>query len=325
VCVMCGSANSELVLTAEDHYTGEFFSLSRCLQCACVYTNPRPTSTELGHYYPPAYYGSKGHRFRGGLEKVVGLFRQRLADNIYQQFPTPGKILEVGSGRGTLLAELARRGWQATGTEYSSALAVTSINYLGVSVFPAPNLLDCQFETATFQVVVCYHVLEHLPNPLETLIEIRRIIHPEGLLIVAVPNFGGWIAQLSHAKWFCLDVPRHLFHFTPNTLAAILSQAGFEVQKRSTFSLEQDVFGFAQSCLNKLNFQFNLFYDLIRSQDARLRYHDSPFRIWGMLTILLVWILGILLSLIGLPITLCLGWFGKGGTLEFWSHPHTHD
>jgi SAM-dependent methyltransferase len=321
ICDLCGATKSESILTAEDHYSSEDFSLSRCLQCGCVYTNPRPTSSELGRYYPASYYGAQGRRFRGGLEQVVQFFRRQLADKICRQFPVPGKILEVGSGRGTLLAELAGRGWQATGTEYSTSMAESSLNNLGIRVYPAPNLQDCQFETATFQVVVCYHVLEHLPYPLETLTEIRRIIAPDGLLIVAVPNFGGWVAQWSRAKWFSLDVPRHLFHFSSDTLTSALTKSGFEIRKRGTLSLEQDVFSFAQSCLNKMNFPFNIFYDLIRSQDARLRYQDAPFRFQEVLKIPLIWALGILFSFVGLPIAIASGWLGTGGTLEFWSHP----
>jgi SAM-dependent methyltransferase len=321
-CNLCGSKSTEFVLEAEDHASGEKFSLVRCHQCGCVYTNPRPTSAELSRYYPPAYYGPNGQRFRGGLERVVHFFRQRVANQICQQFPQPGQILEVGSGRGTLLAELAQRGWQAVGTEYSTSLAEASFNNLGVKVFPTPNLSDCNFEAGAFQVVVCYHVLEHLPNPLETLTEIRRILQPQGLMIVVVPNFGGWVARLTGNKWFALDVPRHLFHFTPKTLTLALNQSGYSLNKQSTLSLEQDIFGFAQSCLNRAGLPFNILYDLIRSQQARLRHHASSTGVGGRLGNLLILALGGVLSLIGLPVTLLAALAGQGGTLEYWARPH---
>jgi 2-polyprenyl-3-methyl-5-hydroxy-6-metoxy-1,4-benzoquinol methylase len=323
-CNLCGASARDFLFLAEDHYSSEKFSLMRCRQCGCVYTDPRPAPEELSRFYPPAYYGgSDGQRFRGGLEKVVHLFRRRLADRVSCQFPGGGRVLEVGSGRGTLLAELAKRGWQAVGTEYSTALAEASLNNLGVTVFPTPDLRQCQFESGSFNAVICYHVVEHLTAPLETLTEIRRIIHPDGLLIVAVPNFGGLIARLTQRHWFALDVPRHLHHFTPASLTTALHQARFEISQRSTLSLEQDVFGFAQSCLNMAGLPFNILYDLIRSQQARLRHSSSPksiaefFRDWSILG------MGGALSILGLPTTVLAAWAGQGGTLEYWAKPIT--
>ena len=325
ICNLCGSASSDFMFTAEDHYSGERFSLTRCHHCGCTYTNPRPTSTELSKYYPSAYYGIDGQRFRGGLEKVVRFFRQQLADKICQQYPGRGRVLEVGSGRGTLLAELVRRGWQAVGTEYSVEMAQASFNNLGVKVFPAPDLLQCQFESGSFEVVVCYHVLEHLPTPLETLSEISRIIHPKGLLIIAVPNFGGLVSRLSQKNWFALDVPRHLYHFTPTTLTEILDRTGFKISQSTTLSLEQDIFGFAQSCLNMAGLPFNILYDLIRSPQARLRHQATPFKYWTHLSNLLVLAIGGGLGLLGLPITTLAALVGQGGTLECWAKPNTSE
>jgi predicted SAM-dependent methyltransferase len=126
--------------------------------------------------------------------------------------------------------------------------------------------------------VVCYHVLEHLPDPIGTLTEIRRILRPSGLLLIAVPNIGGLIARICKEHWLGVDVPRHLFHFSPETLKIALSRTGFDEQSLSTLSLEQDIFGFSQSMMNMLGF-YNVFYDFIRSPEARMRHKitGSPF------------------------------------------------
>jgi SAM-dependent methyltransferase len=313
-CALCGSASAEALFSAQDHSSRERFELTRCTQCGFVSTRPRPEGAQLSRYYPPAYYGQAGRRFRGGLEWAVHFFRQRLAEQIDGRFARPGRALEVGSGRGTLLAELARRGWQAVGTEYSAALAEASINNLGVQVYPAPDLRDCMFEAGSFDVAVCYHVLEHLPDPLETLREIRRVLQPQGVLLLAVPNFGGWLARWSGPNWFALDVPRHLGHYTPRTLQVALDTSGFIVMRRSTLSLEQDVFGFAQSALNMAGFPFNIFYDLIRSQSARLRYQAG--RRGRDLTVM---VLGGALVAVGLPLACVAAAAGQGGTLEVWA------
>jgi 2-polyprenyl-3-methyl-5-hydroxy-6-metoxy-1,4-benzoquinol methylase len=322
-CSLCAGTQLSPAFKSEDHFTGEMFTLARCNTCGFVCTSPRPTPEQLGRYYPPTYYGEEGRRFHGPLEKIVQWFRNRLADKISKHTKGPGKVLEIGSGRGTLLAELAKRGWGAYGTEFSDTLAEASTNSLGVTVYTAPDLRDCNFEDGFFDVIICYHVLEHMPNPAESLKEMERIISPNGLLLTAVPNFGGVIAQWTQGMWFAVDAPRHLGHYSPETLTKALHDAGFEISTKKTLSIEQDVFGFAQSVMNMLGMPYNIFYDLIRNADAKMRHGDAdrPSR-WRSIAVLFA---GALFSGIGLPVMLFLALIKSGGTLEYWAHPAPKD
>jgi SAM-dependent methyltransferase len=94
-------------------------------------------------------------------------------------------------------------------------------------------------------------VLEHLPNPRETLTEIRRILRPGGKLAVSVPNFSSIQARWAKAAWFHLDLPRHLFHFPLPALRQLLEDCGFECTSEHHFSLRQNPFGWVQSWLNR--------------------------------------------------------------------------
>jgi SAM-dependent methyltransferase len=325
-CNLCKSEETDWLFSVGNDHVAKGFSLVQCKKCQLVYTRPRPSIEELKDYYPPAYYGLEGRRFRMGLENLVCFFRRRLANSLERDFPKRGRILEVGSGRGTVLAELARGGWEATGTEFSTHLAEATISQFGVKVYAVPNLEACGFQTGYFDLILCYHVLEHLPNPIETLIEIRRIIKPSGYVVIAVPNFGGVVANLTQTRWFGLDAPRHLFHFSPKTLCLLIEQAGFETFRHSNFSLEQDVFGFSQSLLNLLGFPFNAFYDLIRCPEAQL-YHQRGRNenILEGLFQLFIFSFGCLVSLVGLPVTLLAAACGKGGTLEYWLRPRVQE
>ena len=321
-CQLCGCNDQEVIYVAHDHYSQKSFYLVCCVNCSLVFTNPRPSSDELGEYYPPTYYGDAGQRFHPLIERAVHFFRKRLAEKIDSHFPSRGRVLEIGSGRGSLLSELAEKGWTAIGTEYSENIIKEVTDTPGVKVYPTPKLQDCKFPDQYFNVVICYHVLEHLPEPIRTLREIHRIIDPQGLLIIAVPNIGGFTARLSKSHWFGIDAPRHLFHFTPETLETVLGQSGFKIIKRSTLSIEQDVFGFAQSILNLLGFPNNIFYDLIRASTGRMRYKFS--RIWsipGFIKYISVITLGGILSGIGLLVAAATALFGRGGTIEYWSNP----
>ena len=315
-CCICGDSDFTKVYDAEDHYSGERFSLQKCVGCGHVVTSPRPNGESLGSYYPESYYGSEGKRFNTSLEKVVQYFRTRIADAVTSHFDMAGRVLEVGSGRGTLLAELARRGWEAFGTEYSASMAETTVNNFGVTVYNTPNLADCQFPDEHFDVIICYHVLEHMPEHQETLREMRRISKQNGLLLLAVPNFGGAMSTWSKEQWFAIDVPRHLGHFSPATLKRSLDESNFSIIKERTLSIEQDVFGFVQSVMNLMGLPYNMFYDLIRAPEARMRYKET-----GGITRASVFALGAVLTLAGLPYSIITAMMGRGGTLEYWAKP----
>jgi SAM-dependent methyltransferase len=86
------------------------------------------------------------------------------------------------------------------------------------------------------------HVIEHLPNPKETLQEIKRILRKDGLLLITTPNFDSINAKIFKENWFPLEIPRHLYLFTPVTLKKLLnSVGGFRLNKIkydvSTYSL----------------------------------------------------------------------------------------
>ena len=319
-CNFCEEALYGLELTAEDHYSGEKFSLVKCGNCGLIFTNPRPSKGELSNYYPDSYYGESGIRFHPNLEKIIYYFRKKLANRIFDQYPEGGRILEIGTGRGTLLAEMSSNGWETFGTEYSDSLAESVENEFNIRIYPTPNLEDCDLPDKFFDVIVCYHVLEHLPDPSGTLYEVKRILRDSGSLIIAVPNIDGSIAKISKEYWFALDVPRHLFHFTPETLSNMLEKTGFKNNYKSTLSLEQDIFGFAQSILNLIGFPFNAFYDFIRSPSAKLRHHATKeINFINILIFTILILLGIVLCIIGTPIAIINGKIGKGGTIELWA------
>lgn len=117
----------------------------------------------------------------------------------------------------------------------------------------APELERAGYEENTFDAVIMWHVLEHLPHPEKTLAEIRRILKPGGRLILAVPNFGSLQSQRTGNDWFHLDLPRHLYHFTPETLQRLLTCNGFHSESVRHMAMLQNSFGWLQSLLNRIS------------------------------------------------------------------------
>jgi SAM-dependent methyltransferase len=204
------------------------------------------------------------------MDRVLGLVHRSRIRSLERLLGGPGSVLDVGCGPGVLLNQMRARGWTARGTERSPAAAQQARDVFHLDV-RAQDVDELVAEGVTFDTVVLWHVAEHLHRPHETIEGIARLLRPGGILLVAVPNFGSPEARLGRAKWFHLDVPRHLVHFTPATLGAMLGAAGFETVKVTHLVPEYDLFSFVQTLENRLGLPPNLLYDVLRRSEARLR------------------------------------------------------
>lgn len=252
-CCLCGSPEHELHFPAHDHISGEDFRVVRCSNCGLIFVNPQPPLDQLGRYYPATHQVSKPAAY----ERMDARPRIRDVKNLF--LGKPGKILDIGCGKGLFLAGLKGLGWQAKGVELSE----TSGQYarsLGLDICARP-VEDCTFEPESFDVITLFHSLEHIPNPTQTLQHIYGLLRPGGILLVEVPNAGSWYAGTFGENWFHCDVPRHLFHFTRDTLTKSIDLAGFRPEKLTTVNVQYDAFGAVQSLLNAVLSRKNLLND----------------------------------------------------------------
>lgn len=160
--------------------------------------------------------------------------------NVYRYRPlgvTPfiagGRLLDVGTGSGVGLADRQALGWQVQGVE-PSAEAAARAQAAGFDVFIG-ELLDAKFPPESFDVVQLWWVLEHVHDPLAVLKECWRILKPGGYVVLLVPNLDSPIARFFGRYWFALDVPRHLYFFTPRHLKELSDKAGFAQPQLSLF------------------------------------------------------------------------------------------
>lgn len=190
----------------------------------------------LEKYYahPP---GLAGHA--GFLERILSgpllyplylYFRLSGRDPSMIPFVGEGRILDVGCGLGFALAAYRERGWTPFGVELSPVAARYAREVVGLSVHQG-ELLDARFPSGFVDVVLFRHTLEHMPSPSAELREAHRVLRDSGILVVMVPNAAGLDARLFGPWWVAWDLPRHLFHFTPRTAAALLAKTGFRVQR----------------------------------------------------------------------------------------------
>ena len=257
-CPLCGGRDVATLGWLRDVALGVpgTFSLARCRGCGLLHQNPRVREDELERAYPdnypahardaevPRMLRRDGPAVRWALATWLGyrhldapdaspgarawarLHRRRIREN-FPPWIGGGRLLDVGCATGRFLHQMRAVGWCVAGIEIdpvaaAKAAAVTPEIFVG-------DPIDAPFADGSFDVVTSFHVLEHLPRPLHALRRMLGWLAGGGLLIVEVPNAGGAGGRLFGRYWSGLDFPRHLVHFTPATMAAMVERAGGRV------------------------------------------------------------------------------------------------
>ena len=147
-----------------------------------------------------------------------------------------GSILDVGSGTGYFAATMKNAGWHAEGIEINEKAREFSRSHFGLEVGPPDKIPS--LETAAFDCITLWHVLEHFHDPFGYFSEIYRLLKPEGFCIVALPNSSSYDAEYFKNFWAAWDVPRHLWHFSPATFRIFSDRTGFELVETKTLPLD---------------------------------------------------------------------------------------
>lgn len=163
-----------------------------------------------------------------------------------------GPILDVGCGGGLFLRMMADRGWPGFGLDFSLTAAAAAWRQNGVPVI-CGTLSRPPIPAGSCAAVTMFHVLEHLYNPASYLDAARELLHPDGRLIVQVPNAACWQFLLLGEAWNGVDVPRHLLNFRLKDLEILLDRCGFEPIRVKHFSLRDNPAGLASSLLPSLD------------------------------------------------------------------------
>jgi SAM-dependent methyltransferase len=227
-CDLCGADDPAPLHRGPDRQLGgqEQFTLVRCSQCGLIYQSPRPTDMEP--YYPQEYAPFDEEK-QQATNRVLAFLQARDERALRRLVGRVGCVLEVGCATGEYLLALRQHGWEVTGVEFSGHAAAIA-RQRGLDVHTG-DLLDANLPAEAFDLVLLRHVLEHVPSPSAILVEIRRMLVPDGKVSVLLPNFDSIERSLCGAYWHGYDLPRHLFTFTPDTLTDMMERAGLRVHR----------------------------------------------------------------------------------------------
>ncbi len=223
-CACCGQAEGyEAIWDIPDNlwFPHCYFHLVRCEHCGFIYLNPQPDDREMTKHYPGFHYASV--QFPQALPPAYSWRFSQI-----ERRQKKGRLLEVGCGEGFFLTFALQRGWEGYGLDTSPEAIQAAKKRLSDRV-AASTLLDASYQSDSFDVVSLFEVLEHLPDLMGHLREIRRVLKPGGWVCLSVPNFASLERRIFGKWWVGLDAPRHLQQFTPKSLRFVLEAAEFEV------------------------------------------------------------------------------------------------
>lgn len=240
ICPCCGGElNGQVLFVGRDRWQGipGEFDVTECGACGAGVTLPRLPNDQLTDFYPESYAPYVPVEDRGPSATLWRFLQERALTaaplNALVERP-PGRIVDVGCGRGDLAALLVARGWTAIGVEPSPA-ACDVAKARGIDC-RLGTLDTVKLESGSYDAAVFQHSLEHVTDAATDLRRIRDALAPDGIALVISPNFGSWQRRRFGSRWFHLDLPRHRIHFTRGSLECAMQRAGLSVERMGTSS-----------------------------------------------------------------------------------------
>jgi SAM-dependent methyltransferase len=223
-CSICGQAGAQQWLRAPDRLHGrlEKYTLVRCPGCSLVWLSHPPKPAEMHLHYTAEY-----HKLISAAGNSPRRWEQRKAD--LSKYKQSGTLLDLGCSSGSFLESMRSEPWKLFGIEMSAESAKEAEAKSGAQVFVG-DILAAPFPPESFDVVTCFDVLEHVYEPRQVVEKVATLLKPGGIFYFQVPNINSVEARIFGTYWHGLELPRHLFHYSPASLRNLAKAAGLQVK-----------------------------------------------------------------------------------------------
>ena len=224
-------SNKKHFLTVIDYSVSkETFDLYYDQDLDLLITSPQPSPENLGRYYESNDYISHTDSKRSLFEKayhfVKGIALKNKLNLINNCSSSKGNLLDIGAGTGDFLLTAKQNGWETIGVEPSEKAKGIAI---GKGIKFSDSTQD--LESHSFDVITMWHVLEHIPNLEIQIKELKRLVKPNGTIIIAVPNFKSYDANYYGKFWAAFDVPIHFWHFSKKAIQLLFQKENIKLEK----------------------------------------------------------------------------------------------
>ena len=225
----------KVILTCKDNtVSNESFDLILDENLDMLITFPQPKEGELSKYYKSEAYISHTDASKSLFDKVYQTVKNytikqkiKLINSLNSENKT---ILDIGCGTGDFLKACKKDGWKIIGIEPDEGARNLTIKKTEISIHT--NIEELVENTSNkFDVITMWHVLEHVPNLQEYINSLKNLLKPNGVLIIAVPNYKSYDAVYYGKFWAAYDVPRHLWHFSQKSINLLFKDIGLELVK----------------------------------------------------------------------------------------------
>jgi 2-polyprenyl-3-methyl-5-hydroxy-6-metoxy-1,4-benzoquinol methylase len=224
-------SNKKHFLTVIDYSVSkETFDLYYDQDLDLLITSPQPSPENLGRYYESNDYISHTDSKRSLFEKayhfVKGIALKNKLNLINNCSSSKGNLLDIGAGTGDFLLTAKQNGWETIGVEPSEKAKGIAI---GKGIKFSDSTQD--LESHSYDVITMWHVLEHVPNLEIQIKELKRLVKPNGTIIIAVPNFKSYDAKYYGKFWAAFDVPIHFWHFSKTAIQLLFEKENIKLEK----------------------------------------------------------------------------------------------
>ena len=232
-CPVCGGGNIADKFVVKDYtVSGEEYMLQQCGDCTFVFTQDIPSQEEIGPYYASQNYISHSNTQKGLINNLyhkvrkitLGAKRKLI---VAETNTSKGNLLDVGCGTGAFLNEMKTAGWNITGLEPDETARKNAQELFGIHPQPSHELF--QLPADSYDAITMWHVLEHVHQLHEYIEQLKNLLATSGRLIIAVPNYTSHDANHYQRFWAAYDVPRHLYHFSPQSMRVLMEKHGLQV------------------------------------------------------------------------------------------------
>jgi 2-polyprenyl-3-methyl-5-hydroxy-6-metoxy-1,4-benzoquinol methylase len=252
-CPVCGEGGQKEIKN---------FSLVHCRNCGVSWTLVNE-DLDTERLYEDQVYAVVDNR-KSIFEKIIFRESKRIIATVNRLLKHQSKIrcLDFGSGKGQFLYQAKKAGWMGKGIETAHERAQFAREKYGLDI-ETGYYHGGQIGKEIYDVITLFHVLEHLPAPMELVREIcNKNLRSNGLLVIEVPNLHSWQSNIAGMKWMHLDIPKHLSHWNEKLLTKKVNALGFKKVRSQYFSLHLGVLGSLSAILGKFGYQGNIIYDL---------------------------------------------------------------